>query len=344
MTFGIFRGIRDMSSRVKARFGPRCVIWLYHRVADSASDPYGLCVSPEHFEEQMQVIHDIATPMRLTEVVRRLRADDLPERAVCVTFDDGYQDNLYTAKPILERLDIPATVFMTTGSVGRQREFWWDELERIFFATDSLPDRMELEVSGQFIEMDLGYGQASMEAPRPHRTWTVMEPDPPTARHAAFQVLYPILRLQSPETQTAALDRLLEWAGLERYVRETHRALEPDEVCVLGDGRLIDIGGHTISHPDLPTVGERVRREEIRQCKNILAQWLGNSVRSFAYPYGSFSESTVAEVSQAGYDFACACMGQSVRRNSERFLLPRIDAPNESGEKFARKLEMYLAG
>jgi peptidoglycan/xylan/chitin deacetylase (PgdA/CDA1 family) len=54
---------------------------------------------------------------------------------VVVTFDDGYADNLYEAKPLLEHYGIPGTFFVVTGYLAQQaeraHEFWWDELERV---------------------------------------------------------------------------------------------------------------------------------------------------------------------------------------------------------------------
>jgi peptidoglycan/xylan/chitin deacetylase (PgdA/CDA1 family) len=48
-----------------------------------------------------------------------------------VTFDDGYADNLYNAKPLLERYGIPATVFLITGYIEDKRQLWWEELVRL---------------------------------------------------------------------------------------------------------------------------------------------------------------------------------------------------------------------
>lgn len=106
-------------------------ILLYHRVADLASDPQRLAVTPAHFEEHLRVIGDTCTPVALADVPSMLRAPRrLPERAVAVTFDDGYRDNLHAAKPLLERHGVPATVFVASGYVGSGKPFWWDALDR----------------------------------------------------------------------------------------------------------------------------------------------------------------------------------------------------------------------
>lgn len=103
------------------------LVLLYHRVADLPSDPWSLAVTPRHFAEHLEVLCAMARPVPLREAAEG-RA---PRRAVAVTFDDGYSDNLYAARPLLERRGVPATVFVTTGGLDDGRELWWDELERI---------------------------------------------------------------------------------------------------------------------------------------------------------------------------------------------------------------------
>src|SRR5262245_48550547 len=103
---------------------------MYHRVAASELDPWSLCVSPERFSEQMEALRRVAYPCAMRDLVRAHAAGSVPENAVVVTFDDGYLDNLTNAKPILEAHDVPATVFVCSGAVGKNVEFWWDQLAR----------------------------------------------------------------------------------------------------------------------------------------------------------------------------------------------------------------------
>lgn len=86
---------------------------MYHRVNTLRPDPWNTCVSPSHFAEHLQVIRD------------------LPAETV-ITFDDGYADNFEHAKPLLERFDTPAIIFVVSGCVDSPFEMWWDELDRMY--------------------------------------------------------------------------------------------------------------------------------------------------------------------------------------------------------------------
>jgi len=336
--------------RFGGMFGPRAAILLYHRVTDADSDPYLMRVTLKHFEQQLQVIQDLSHPMHLDDMVTGLYNGKLPDRAICVTFDDGYADNLQYAKPLLEQYDVPATIFMTTGTAGRDREFWWDELERVFLQPGELPERLQMDVDGN--ALDIHFGEAATythEDVRRDQEWSLLVPDDPvppidpTPRHTAVRTLDRLLERMGSMKQKDVLDRLLAWAGQYPVVRSSHRAVSVDEMVDLEHGGIIRLGAHTASHLDLSRQPAQVQEQEIGQSKDDLERYIGHSVKSFSYPFGAYCHESVDLVRQAGFEYACgACRLQTVRRNSERYLLPRMDAFNWSRDNFAHRLKWQL--
>jgi len=93
----------------------RLSILIYHQVLDSP-DPMRPGTPDAHsFHWQMQLLRRHFRPLSLDRATRLLRAGALPPRSVCVTFDDGYRNNLDIAAPILRQFDLPATVFVATS-------------------------------------------------------------------------------------------------------------------------------------------------------------------------------------------------------------------------------------
>src|SRR4029077_8826074 len=147
--------LRRLTQPYTNLFLPGAIILLYHRVADPPSDPQLLCVTPKHFAEHLEVLRKQGYPTCLQELGCSLRDRKKLPRGVAVTFDDGYVDNLINAKRILQRYDVPATVFVTTGYVDQQRDFWWDELEKLLLHVDRVPENLRLHIDGRLYEWDL---------------------------------------------------------------------------------------------------------------------------------------------------------------------------------------------
>lgn len=70
-----------------------------------------------------------AEVLPLDAAVRRLRDGTLPDRAVVLTFDDGYASVVETAWPLLRERSWPATLFVVTDSLERELRFSWDSHE-----------------------------------------------------------------------------------------------------------------------------------------------------------------------------------------------------------------------
>jgi peptidoglycan/xylan/chitin deacetylase (PgdA/CDA1 family) len=317
--------VRTAARRVKRWFRREAVVLLYHRVTELPVDTHSLCVTPQHFGEQLEVIKRDYQPLSMPQLVRALQRGGVPRRAVVVTFDDGYADNLYEARPLLEHHGVPATVFLTSGDIGRKREFWWDELERIVLCTDPLPSTLQLRVAGRDYQWELnGASDASRER-----------------LHMAIHGL--LLELPH-EQREPILDELLVWSGASGDTRATHRALSREEISRLAAGESMEIGAHTVTHPSLPVQDVEHQQDEIRACKASLEELVGRPVQSFSYPYGFHSDQTVELVREAGYESAFICDERTVHNMSDPFRLPRFIVRDWDGDEFSRKLHEWRIG
>ena len=336
--------------RIVARLEPgaRSLILLYHRVGAPVTDPWRLAVHPERFADHLQVLRDGGyTPVALEELVASLRRGRVPSRAVAVTFDDGYADNLEVALPLLERFSIPATVFATAGGELRDRELWWMQLEALFLEPGALPGRMEIDTD-QFNWSWTFNGTATWtrEQATMHTGWCAADPGPPpTPRHAAFCSLLERLRPLEAARREAVLIDLHAVAGAARTRRPTHRLMDADELRRLAAHELLEVGGHTLSHPRLAELPPDRQRLEIAGSKLRLEEILDRPVNAFAYPFGThsdFDHSSVRAVRDAGYTSAGAVCDRALSRSADPFQLPRVGVGDWTAEEFERRLEGWL--
>ena len=322
------------------RGGQKFLILLYHRVIELHSDPWLLAVTPSHFAEHLEILRENARPIGLQQLLQGLLDGNLPDRSVVVTFDDGYADNLHKAKPLLERHDVPATAFLTTGYIGRQREFWWDELDRLLLQPGALPETLRLSLNGNTYRWRLGkaarYSDGTSRRYSRWRAWTKS----PDSRYSLYRSLWELLHPLLDGERHKVLEELRVWAGAELAVRPTHLPLSVEEVVALKEGGLVEVGAHTVTHSALATLPAAAQREEIWQSKARLEEILGSPLNSFSYPHGSLSSETMAIVQEAG--FSCACSGST--RLTNRFELPRVSIQDWDGDEFAGRLSGWLTG
>ncbi len=120
-------------------------IWMLHRVVEQRS------IVPE--QRELEVTVDWLEQKILEYKAKGysfISIDELPSifnfqfsifnshRWVCITFDDGYQDNYTLAYPMLKRLDVPFTVYVTTGFIDNRLPMWWYPDKQLGISTDEL--------------------------------------------------------------------------------------------------------------------------------------------------------------------------------------------------------------
>ncbi len=315
------------------------VILLYHRIAALPRDPFRLNVRPESFAAHLEVVSDLAPVVPLSAIV----AGEHGERAVAITFDDGYADNVRVAAPLLARYGLPATLFLVSGAVDSDGEFWWDQLERCLLEPENLPSELRLRFGDDSRRWTLP-PHPFTPAATSWRDWCVYFGDTPSPRHALLRELVPLFTARSSSEKRTLLAALAEWAGLPAGARETHRAATAAELD--GLERTIEVGAHTCTHPRLAGLSAELQREEVQGSKRELESRLGRAIDLFAYPHGGrgdYDERSTASVRAAGFRAACASVPGRVSATTDRFQLPRHLVYDDDREAFARRLSGWLA-
>lgn len=120
-------GIGQLSKVVRLPPQPGVGVLAYHRVHPRVGG-LPLNVTPECFHRQLAgLLKRGFTPVGLTELARAHReGNTLPGKSFAVTFDDGYENNFLYALPVLQKLNIPATIFLATAYLDSDQPFPFD--------------------------------------------------------------------------------------------------------------------------------------------------------------------------------------------------------------------------
>lgn len=324
----------------------RAVILLYHRVGSVGRDPWALTVAPERFADHLSVLVELGEPAHLTRAIDTGSPANPSVPSVVVTFDDGYADCLLHAVPELEARGVPATFFVPTGAVDDEREFWWDELDRLVFRSSGLPESVSLAIDGRTFTWrldNLGNDDARQGA----SPWHAWEFAAPYSREALYATLWQMLRPLDPRHRDDVIEQFRRLVGQNAVARPGYRTMSSSQVRDLASSGQFEIGGHSVTHAWLAGQSETEQRHEVVESRRILEPLVDRPVTTFAYPYGKpsdYTARTVEFVREAGYVAACANVDGIVRSTTDRLQLPRMFVQNWDREEFRSRLTRVLTG
>jgi peptidoglycan/xylan/chitin deacetylase (PgdA/CDA1 family) len=230
----------------------------------------------------------------------------VPERAVAITFDDGFRNVLTDAAPVLKHLGLPATLFVATDFVFERKMLWPDRLLAALALTRET--RLALDVSGEAHEFDL---------------------TTPHGKLGANQVLNAACKTMGQEERHALLAGMMERLRVDETslfsAWEGFRPIDPDELRLL-KGAGITVGAHTCTHPILALLSPAEQAREMTESKRRLEKATGVRCDEFAYPNGGpgdFSAQTRKAAVDAGYRCAFTTIKRRVSAGDDRYEIPR---------------------
>lgn len=291
----------------------RLSIMIYHRVLPAVDPLFPEELDATAFEAQMRTLAAGFRILPLQDAVEALRKGNLPARAACVTFDDGYADNAEIALPILRRLGIPATFFVATGFLDGGR-MWNDTVIEVV-----------RRATGPTIDLDgLGLGV--------HRIGTIEQ------RRATIPALLGKLKYVPMAERLDLVGRVREAAAVDL---PDDLMMSSAQVRALHSAGM-EIGGHTVNHPILARIDANTARDEIADGKATLEQIIGAPVRLFAYPNGKPQQDYRAEhvtiARELGFTAAVSTAWGAADGNSDLYQLPRFTPWDRSRGRFMLRM------
>ncbi|ANR69694.1 hypothetical protein AXF19_00890 [Selenomonas sp. oral taxon 126] len=300
---------------------PDGIVLMYHRVNHDQFDPYGTIVSPENFEAQVAFL---VNRYRVLSFGAPWKSEDKP--FVCITFDDGYVDNYRYAFPILEKYECPATFFVATEEIGKEKELWDNDFIRMLIYRTSAQQKLYLSIHGREYELPL---QRKNDV-----------------AHAIYTI-HDLLIGLSVKDRSSIMLTMQEQLSPCLECRDDYRILNEKEILSLDSSLYVEIGSHGETHSRMSALTLQDQERELFDSKKRLEGIIGHSVDLFTYPFGKntdFSIETVQLLKNIGYAKAATTnTGQIHVGNVDNLQIPRWNVGNWNRAVFQSWMEIFFS-
>ena len=326
-----------MMKRKKTKGG--VVVLAYHSIRKSKFNPYGTSVRPEYFQEHMAWLKKNHPVISLSDFILKKREEIIFDSTVVLTFDDGYADHYTKARPVLEKLSLPATFFVITGTVMAGESNWWERLESLLPFAEHFPEAWKFEAGEKTHCLRF---QSDPKKVRSVLSSGVFDDFPKNLKKNLIQLSFILRDLETPERDRTLQELALMVGGKEVMSLETN-ILSTSQIKEMAANPLFEIGAHSVSHRTLSKLSIEKQRSEIFDSKKTLEEITGAAIRHFAYPFGSRSDydsQTVNLVKEAGFESACTT--ELIWGASGYFEIPRLIIGDESVEEFRHRIEKVI--
>lgn len=297
--------IRRSASYLVASAQPKSIrILMYHGVTHGPLSMYDWCqATPDEFEEQMKLLKSRFCILPLSEIVARMQTGKpLPPYPAAITFDDGLRNVYTTARPILQRLGIPASIFLVTSLIENGEPIWTGRLYDAVAST-GVPS---IPING-----------------RVYRLGSAPE------RQEALDTLYRWLKALPSDDKNEQLENVLEalaYCGLADPAHSPVATMRWHEIEDMNRSELFEFGGHTHTHEILARCSPAQQAREIEDCAAVLRNRLPGA-NLFAYPNGlraDFTGLTADIVRKYGFRAALTAINGLNDPNQDLFALKRV--------------------
>ncbi|MBV7548129.1 polysaccharide deacetylase family protein [Pseudomonas sp. PDM26] len=281
------------------------VILMLHRVlaSDQAAElPHRneLCVGPKAFEHLLVWLKKHFDCVPLMDILQPgTPRSERPK--VALTFDDGWRDNALNAFPLLQKHQVPASIFLSTDFIGSRQRFWWESIGETLWNSHGEPARRHLIECLQQLGRPL---PGLCENPDEQR------------RSLALLNFLQSLKTLSP----LDLNRLTDACPQESLPQ----ALDWQQVRHLEASGLVRFGPHGASHAILTGLDDQRLDEELSRSRDALLHGCNRPLPVYCYPNGDNDARVRQQVARHGFPFALGTGTGIYRGVEDPLALPRF--------------------
>jgi len=287
----------------KPFFAGKGLIFMLHRVLpENERNAYtlnkDLAITPEKLEEFILFFKQKGYVfISLDELADYLDGKiKFQQKFICLTFDDGYKDNLIYGLPILKKHKVPATIYVTNCLPNGTAIMWW------YLFENHVNSHSEL-----ILHSSKGLSEFH---------WA----DEQSAFSQFGQVSQAIKEIPGNELR-AVLSQGFGLCDSEIELQCTSISLTWDEIKELANDSLITIGAHTMNHISVKQQIEALVVEEMKASKSELEKYIGKEVVHFAYPFGGeldVSKRDLELAAKAGFKTSTLNQAGSIFKNNKK--------------------------
>tara|TARA_B100000686_G_C16749580_1_gene951625 strand:- start:659 stop:1606 length:948 start_codon:yes stop_codon:yes gene_type:complete len=289
----------------------------YHKISpdnNSSKENDELSVSESKFRQQLIFLKKNYNLVSLNNLINFEKSNKFN---ICITFDDGYKDNLTYALPILKEFNVPATIYFVTKFFENEFSIWWRELEDYIWQNSG---NIKFEYEKKKYDISIKDNSEKIRC---------------------YGKLVQIIKRLDKIEQEKFLSALTKTDIRKEYKNEF---LSKEDLKLLNSNPLITIGAHTHNHLSLKNLKKNDCIKEIKKSKEILENLTGRKIDHFSYPYGTKGDARKREfkiVEELGFKSAVTTsVGKISKKNL--FNLPRIHINENTNERNLKlKLSIY---
>lgn len=273
------------------------LILVYHGVVEQPNAKVSVGpISLKQFTQHLAYFKRNFNLVSLETIFDMYRNDFVPnKKTIALTFDDGYENNYSNAYPLLKQSEIPATIFVVSENIEMEdRITWYDFLDLV------KPDLELTKVNFEIIKVS------------PQRTISNLKDLVKSLDIERRTALFAEIKKQLPNKNYLA-----------QYPREHWRLMNKNELRVLSDSGIIEIGAHTQHHPNLGSIPSEWVYKEVSECKRILSDLLQKEIKSIAFPDGSYTDEVKNICLSVGYENLLAVDYRCSSDKNDKNILPR---------------------